>query len=131
MTKDYYNSLMNPGFLSSEKSKKDEIESIKKENIELKAKLTLLETLYNDLQKRINMKETQIEDINELTHEDGNPLVGCRMHVGPVGSKHGWFFTVSKEPTSTKEYVEILEELIRMAKAPDVEDTEVLGDRSL
>ena len=109
--------------------------NVKKIN-EIVGNLTELETLYNDLQKRINMKETQmketqIEDINKVTHEDGNPLVGCRMHVGPVGSKHGWFFTVSKEPTSTQEYVEILEELIRMAKAPDVEDTEVLGDRSL
>jgi len=30
MTEDYYNLLMNPSFLSNEKSKKDEIESIKK-----------------------------------------------------------------------------------------------------
>lgn len=53
-------------------------------------------------------------------------VVGCRMYIGPVGSKHGLFFSVAKEPTTLEEYISILEELTRMAKATEVEDKDLV-----
>ena len=58
MTKDYFNALMNPQFLSVS-SKEKQIESLKNEIAELKLKLSLFEKLYTELQqKHIDIQKT-------------------------------------------------------------------------
>lgn len=77
------------------------------------------------LSKQVKHVKEEIAKTNKEELESLG-INGCRMHFGPVGSKEGWFFSVPKEPTTHEEYVALLEELVRMSKAPDVEDNELL-----
>jgi len=66
MTKDYFDNLMNPQFLSVH-SKENQIENLKIENAALQAKVNLLEKLHAELQQKLVDIQKQI--IYDSTHE--------------------------------------------------------------
>jgi hypothetical protein len=53
--------------------------------------------------------------------------MGCRIHIGPVGTNRGIGFSVAKEPENQEEWIALLEEILRAMKAPDQPDFDVLG----
>lgn len=81
------------------------------------------------------MKTITYNELKALVNASSDyPILGCRIHIGPIGTNRGIGFTVKQEPTNRREWIELLEETIRALKAneieTDVEDFDVLGKYS-